>query len=149
MPTPAARPSSGAEPANTRLSSIDIKRQVLAGLCRGQRPPVDRDRRRQRAAQHMPALGGVAPEIMDDLRRRVAVDRGDRTFDPRIIAPRPDRPRNLLPHPHHVVPGLADDTERDASHTRPRRHHLPSPPTRAIHTPRHATPLPATTPPKT
>src|SRR3546814_4544768 len=55
-----------AEPAKTRLSSIDIKRQVLAGLCRGQRPPVDRDRRRQRAAQHMPAPGGVAPELRSE-----------------------------------------------------------------------------------
>src|SRR3546814_15285727 len=35
-----------AEPAKTRLSVIDIVRQVLAGLRRGQRPPVDRDRRR-------------------------------------------------------------------------------------------------------
>src|SRR3546814_20847599 len=75
-----------AEPAKTRLSVIDIVRQVLAGLRRGQRPPVDRDRRRQRAAQHMPALGGVAPEIMDGMRRRAAVDRGDSLLDPRIVA---------------------------------------------------------------
>src|SRR3546814_14739698 len=65
-------------------SSDLIERQVLAGLCRGQRPPVDRDRRRQRAAQHMPALGGVAPEIMDGARRRAPVARGDRVLDPRI-----------------------------------------------------------------
>src|SRR3546814_5936751 len=83
-----------AEPAKTRLSSIDINRQVLAGLCRGHRPPVDRDRRRQRPAQHMPALGGVAPQIMDDYLRAMAGERRERIFDPRLIAQWQERPRN-------------------------------------------------------
>src|SRR3546814_7939572 len=58
--------------------------------------------------------------------RRVAVDRGDRVLDPRIVAQRQDRPRNLLLHHQHVVAGMADDMERHASPTRLRRHNLAS-----------------------